>query len=319
MKTMLTIDGHSDTMLRVVNDKGFDFFAHNAEGHMDWPRLKKGGINLQVMALFVESHFKPYQALWRTMHLLGAFHEMLAAAPSDLVFVKSKQDLDLIKEDQNKSGLLLGLEGGEALTDTKILQSFYALGLRLVGLTWNQRNLLADGVGERQTGGGLTNLGREMVQEMNGLGIIVDVSHLSEKSFWDVVEVSNKPFVASHSNVFSLVPTPRNLKDEQIEEIARSKGLLGMNFCPAFLTEHKEATITDILRHIDYIIERWGPDCLGLGSDFDGIDATPQGLESVASMGNLIEALHKQYASSVVEKIAGGNWMRILLENLPPE
>lgn len=314
---MFTIDGHSDTMLRVMNEADFDFFAHNHDGHLDLPRLKAGGVNLQIMALFIESQYKPHQALARTFEMCGAFHRLLRQGKDKLTFVKSKEDLTYIEKNKEIVGLLMALEGGEAVTSIDMLESLFALGLRLITLTWNQRNLLADGVGEKETRGGLTQLGKEVVGKMNELGMVVDVSHLSEAGFWDVVEHCRGPFVASHSNAYGLTAHQRNLTDKQITALVEKGGVIGINFAPSFLNESGQASIEDVLLHIDYIVNGWGFDSLGLGSDYDGISHTPTGLEDASTLLQLQKKLLGRYPAREVEKIMGGNWQRVLMDILP--
>ncbi len=317
METVFTVDGHCDTMLRVMNDPDFDFFAKNSSGHLDLPRLKEGGVNLQIMALFVEKRFKPFQALPRTLEMAGAFHRLLDQCREDVTLIEKTQDLEEIARDSKRKGFLMALEGAEALCSSDVLYSFFKLGLRLITLTWNQRNQLADGVGESCTGGGLTHLGRELVQEMNNLGIGVDVSHLSEKSFWDVAEVSRKPLIASHSNAYNICDHQRNLKDDQISAIVESQGIIGINFCSFFLNKTRQTSIEDILLHIDYLGKGWGFDCIGLGTDFDGIGYPPTNLQDISRLPGLFKKLKECYGEEVASKIMGENWRRVLHAVLP--
>jgi membrane dipeptidase len=183
-----------------------------------------------------------------------------------------------------------------------------------IGLTWNERNMIADGVGEERTGGGLTNFGVEVVKEMNNCGIIVDVSHLSEKGFWDVLEVSRHPIIASHSNSKTICDHKRNLTDEQIRALAKNGGVMGMNYAPNFVTEDgADADIAAVLRHVEHICALVGDDHVGLGSDYDGIGATPRGLEDVTCAPAVTEALLRAgYSEETVGKILGQNFLRII-------
>jgi len=317
MEAVFTVDGHCDTMLRVMNDPDYNFFSENKKGHLDLPRLQKGGVGLQVMALFVESKFKPFQALPRTLEMAGAFHRLIDSKPEKLSLITSREKLKKIRKSRDETGLLLALEGGEAICSLESLYSFFKLGLRLVTLTWNQRNQLADGVGETCTGGGLTRLGREIVVEMNQLGIGVDVSHLSEKSFWDVGQICENPLIASHSNAFSVCNHPRNLKDDQITAIVESGGIIGINFSSYFLNGTKGSSIEDVLKHIDYLVRGWGFDCVGMGSDFDGIGFTPVELKDVAQFPVLARELITRYGETNAVKIMGENWLMVLDKVLP--
>ncbi len=317
MEAIFTADGHCDTMLRVMNDPDYDFFSNNGNGHLDLPRLMEGGVNLQVMALFVESKFKPFQALPRTLEMAGAFHRLVDSNSDKLELITSREKMEALKKKPQKTGLLMALEGGEAICSLDSLYAFFHLGLRLITLTWNQRNQLADGVGETCTGGGLTVLGREIVKAMNGLGIGVDVSHLSEKSFWDVAEICEKPLIASHSNAYEVCNHPRNLKDDQIDKIADTEGIIGINFSSYFLNGTKKSSIEDIINHIEYISNRCGFDWVGLGSDFDGIGFPPEGMENVTRFPVLAKELIKRFGDGNALKIMGENWRTVLNKVLP--
>jgi membrane dipeptidase len=171
----------------------------------------------------------------------------------------------------------------------------YRLGVRLLTLTWNQRNQIADGIGESRTGSGLTEFGLKVIDEMNDLRMLIDVSHLSETGFWDVIKKSNDPIIASHSNCYALCPHLRNLKDEQIKAIADKGGVIGITFVP--------------------IVEKVGVDYVGLGSDFDGTDGLPLGLEGVDKIPNITEELlDRGYKEREIEKILGGNFLRVFKE-----
>ena len=209
------------------------------------------------------------------------------------------------------------MEGGEALAgDLGVLRILYRLGVRSLTLTWNGRNELGDGVGEGKRASGLSLLGCAVVVEMNRLGMLVDVSHLSEKGFWDVAGVSRQPFAATHANCRALCHHPRNLTDVQIEHLAKTGGVLGLSFVPGFIHSSKPG-IEQFIRHVDYIASRFGTDCIGLGSDFDGMDEYTPGLRDVTCFPYLAEELlARGYSDSIVSDIMGGNWMRLLTKVL---
>jgi len=209
---------------------------------------------------------------------------------------------------------LLSVEGGEILGETIfMLDIIFKLGVRALGLTWNQRNALADGVGEADTQSKLTQLGQEVILRMNKLGMLIDVSHLNEAGFWHVLELSKDPIVASHSCAKALCAHPRNLTDQQLRALAKQKGLVGVNFYPQFLQETGKATRDDVVRHICHIAEVAGVETVGLGSDFDGISETPQGLEHVGNYTHLLDDLRKSGFSPLeIEQITGRNFMRVL-------
>jgi membrane dipeptidase len=212
---------------------------------------------------------------------------------------------------------LLSVEGAEAIDGRMaVLEAWFRLGVRLVGLTWNGANCVADGVGELR-GGGLTGFGREVVARMQELGMVVDVSHLSVRGVSDVLDMTVRPVVASHSNALSVHRHRRNLDDDQIRGIAATGGLVGATFVPAFIASAETVTVDDLLRHVDHLLTVAGPDAVGLGSDFDGIETTPQGLRGGADYPALLDALQTRYGDDVCHKLYGANWLRVLSAVLP--
>jgi len=211
-----------------------------------------------------------------------------------------------------KIAAILAIEGGEAL-EGKLsnLRIFYQLGVRLITLTWNQRNDIADGSDYLNSKRGLTSFGKNVVLEMNRLGMMIDVSHLSESGFWDVLKHSRHPVIASHSNCYQLCPHQRNLKDSQIRAIAEKGGLVGITYVPDFLrTENRKAVIDDVIQHIDHIVSLVGTDFIGLGSDFDGCLELPEGLEGADKVFQIKEQLmQKGYKREDIQKIMGKNFM----------
>ncbi|HEY8496697.1 MAG TPA: dipeptidase [Limnochordales bacterium] len=310
------VDAHCDTVLRLVNGGSLD--DPEPAGHVDLPRLVAGGVDLQIFALWVDARQRRGGFTVRCLELLEAVEREVAAHPDRLQLILTRRDLEAARA-AGKIGVLLSIEGGEALEGSlAALRAFYRLGVRALGLTWNGRNELADGCGDADSGGGLTAFGRRVVQEMNRLGMVVDVSHLSERGFWDVLEISQHPIIASHSNARAVCDHRRNLYDAQIRALAERGGVMGMNFCPEFLRSDGPATLDDVVRHIDHIVNLVGPDHVGLGSDFDGIDSTPIGLEDVSRLPALTEALlARGYDEASVAKILGGNFLRVFQSVLP--
>ncbi|HEY8418722.1 MAG TPA: dipeptidase [Limnochordales bacterium] len=310
------VDAHCDTALRLV--QGASLAGTSAEGHVDLARLVAGGVDLQVFALWVDPRQRRSGFTVRCLEMLEAVRRAVAAHPDRLQLIETRRDLDEVHR-SGKIGVLLSIEGGEALEGSlSALRAFQCLGVRALGLTWNLRNDLGDGVGQADSRGGLTAFGRQVVQEMNRLGMIVDVSHLSEPGFWDVLEVSRHPVIASHSNARAICDHPRNLTDAQIRALAARGGVMGMNFCPEFVRSDGPATLEDVVRHIDHIVALVGPDHVGLGSDFDGIDGTPVGLEDVSRLPAVTEALlARGYDEDSVRKILGGNFLRVFQQVLP--
>ena len=311
----IVFDGHCDTILEVLNHKR-TLEKKSAIGHLDIPRMKEGGVDVQFFAVFIEEIYKPDRSLKRTLQLIDCFYREIENNQDD---ISSVTNYDQLKE-TNRAGKIaavLSIEGGEALEgDLGVLRVLYRLGVRLLTLTWNQRNQIADGVGESRTGSGLTEFGLKVIDEMNDLGMLIDVSHLSETGFWDVIKRSKAPIVASHSNCYALCPHLRNLKDEQIKAIADKGGVIGITFVPNFLTQEKrKTTVEDVVRHIDYLAEKAGIDCVGLGSDFDGTGGLPLGLEGVDKIPNITEGLlDRGYKEKDIKKILGENFLRVFKE-----
>ena len=308
----IVFDGHCDTVLRIMNDKK-SLEKKSITGQLDIPRMKEGGVNVQFFAVFIEAIYKPHRSLKRTLQLIDCIYREVEKNQNDISLVINSRQIKEIT-DGGKIAAILSIEGGEALEgDLGVLRMLYRLGVRLMTLTWNQRNQIADGVGESRTGSGLTEFGLQVIDEMNKLGMLIDVSHLSETCFWDVIKRSKSPIVASHSNCYSLCPHLRNLKDEQIKAIAEKGGIIGVTFVPDFLTnEKREATIKDVAEHIEYLVKIVGVDYVGLGSDFDGTKVLPLGLEGIDKVPNITEEmLNRGYKTEEIKKILGENWLRV--------
>jgi len=218
-----------------------------------------------------------------------------------------------IEDDDGRLYVLLTLEGAESIgDDLTLLHLFYELGVSALGLTWNQRNLVADGVGEPRPGG-LSRFGREVVQELNRLKMAIDVSHLAEPAFWDVLELSEQPVMASHANAKKLCSHPRNLSDEQLVAIFEQKGMVGINFVSFFLEQGKKADMDSILRHLDHMLHLGGENHIGFGSDFDGTDALASPLFHSGHWGRLVEECAKRFGDDLVEKLFFANWQNYYL------
>ena len=303
-------DAHCDTAHAMLRGEPV---LQGAPGQVDLPRLRQGGVCWQVFALWVEPAHKPERALPRALQLWDALARTAAASGGALRICRRPRDLDLARR-EGAVGAIIGLEGAEALgRDLAVLRALHELGLRVLGLTWNERNALADGAGEAQAGGGLTRFGREVVAECNRLGIVLDASHLCERSFWDLLECSSQPVIASHSNVFRLCAHERNLRDPQIRALAAAGGVMGCNFYAAFLdAAPARADVGRVCDHIDAVCALVGPRHMGLGSDFDGIDQTPRGLEDWGRMQAVAEELLRRgYTEDAVRLILGGNFLRL--------
>lgn len=276
-------------------------------------RLKQGGVAVQVFALYVPD--KLPRNTESIMHAAELYWSQILTVPG-ITLIRKASDLQAALNER-KMGALLSLEGVDGLQGNFwTLTLLHRLGLRLLGPTWNHANWACDGAMEPR-GGGLTKAGRRLISECENLGILLDVSHLSDRGFWDLAHCATRPFFASHSNVRSLTDHPRNLTDNQIKTILCAGGLIGLTFVPWFITASEPAVINDILRHIDYICALGGQNQLAFGSDFDGVDRHVQGLEHPGKYAYLADALLRHYPESLVRGFMGDNAIRFLIKNLP--
>ncbi len=311
----LVIDSHCDAILKVFSSRGeYRLSDYHQEEHVDIPRLRQGGVDVQFFAAYIGAEYKPDRAIKRTIQLLDCLYRELEANKGSLKLILDARDIDGLQSN-DEVGVLISIEGGEALEgDLASLRIYHRLGVRAVGLTWNERNQIAEGVGECRSGGGLTEFGVSVVEEMNRLGMIVDVSHISEPGFFDVLSVTRHPIIASHSNARAVCGHVRNLTDRQIRALAENGGVMGINFAPQFLVEHGRACLEDVVTHIDHIVNLLGNSRhVGLGADLDGIDSAPDGLEDASKYPALTEALLKRgYSEQALLEILGHNHLRVI-------
>ena len=312
---MFICDCHCDTLTELYK-KGTSLYDNDQ--HFDIKRQIELGGGLQFCAIFVSTHeFRYYGGLRYTLCLLDKYKQELKALQEkgiDVLPVLNKADAaDVLN---HKAATLLAIEEGGAIDGSlEALRILYELGVRAMTLTWSNRNDIADGVNEECSGGGLTTFGRQVVAEMNRLGMLVDVSHIATAGFWDVIETSTKPIIATHSNAKTLCSHPRNLNDDQIKAINANDGLIGITFAGQFLEEdYNNACIDSVYRHIDYMLNLLGnDDHVGFGSDFDGISHPPYNIHGVQDYKPLIEYLQsKNYSDSTIEKITHKNVLNLL-------
>ena len=314
---MFIVDGHCDTLLKLFKNNE-SFWEEEINGHVNWRRLQKGKVALQFMAIYIEPEYKRAGPLKRALEILDYFYHLQQAGKGKPLLVIKKEDLQKLKKEQ--SSVLLAIEGGEALEgNLAVLRILFKLGIRSLTLTWNQRNELADGIWEEKTAGGLTSFGCQVVKEMNRLGMLIDVSHLSEKGFWDVLKFTQQPIAATHSACYALRAHPRNLRDEQLTALAQNQGIIGLNFYPLFLGSQSQViSLRNVIEHLEHAVSITGIDHVGLGSDFDGIAQVPLGLEDATKFPVIIEELLRLgWPESDVKKIMGGNFLRVLQQVLP--
>jgi len=310
---MIVIDSHCDTISFPILEKGYSLYSNKA--HIDLKRMQNFKGYVQFFATFADAKFFDKCIMKRTIKIIDEFYKQLDLYKEHISLCKSYKDIEDCL-DSSKIGAILSIEGGEALEGSIFAtRMFYRLGVRSICLTWNYRNEIADGVGELESKGGLTCFGKELIREMNKLGMIIDVSHINEPGFWDVASLSYHPFIASHSNAAALCNNKRNLTDEQIKALAQKNGVMGINLYPQFLNNSGNASIKDIIEHIEYILALVGPAHVGLGADFDGIDTLPNGICGVQDIGKIFNELSKlNYSQETIEKISHGNLLRVIKE-----
>lgn len=291
-------DAHCDTLSHLVSGGTLENATVTPE------RLAAGGVSLQVFALFATygRGIEPYEKARRMLSAAGEFPVpvLTGALPAALPDAPTG---------------VFSIEGGEILQGSleRFAEFDAAARVRMIALTWNFENEIGYPA-KNGPEGGLKPFGLSLVREMNRKGVLCDVSHLNEAGFWDVIEHSTLPPVASHSNARALCEHTRNLTEAQIRAVIEKKGYIGVNFYSAFLANGRAATLEDVYRHVDAILQLGGEDVVGFGSDFDGIDAWPEGLANPADFPALLNFLAARggYEPEVLEKIAGGNLFRVL-------
>lgn len=319
---MLYIDMHCDTLMKLASrNKRGDLYS-SGETSVDLERLIKSQALIQFFAIFMlrEKTFHKYNIpIMDDEHYIDDrveyFNHYVKIFSDKVMQVRSRDDLHKLVE-VNKTGLLLTLEDGRFIeNDISLVEKLYAKGIRLIGLLWNEENSLGypNSRDIKINALGLKSTGIEVIREMNRLGMIIDTSHLNDKGFYDVAHFSNKPFVASHSNARALSNHPRNLTDEMIKIISDKGGVIGINYMPQFLKQDSnKSLIKYMIQHIKYIRDIGGIDCIGLGSDLDGIHGELE-IESCDKHYLLFEGLRKAgFSQMEIEKITYKNVLRVL-------
>ncbi len=344
----MIFDGHNDVLLKLLINGGVDAaptFISGRQGQIDIPRSRVGGFGGGFFALYVRSPADVGPSLddkYNEMNQpsydlpLPPAMDQAAALPvilEEIAILLKLQELGALKichtaDDlracfaSGKMAAVMHMEGAEAIdADLHALEVLYAAGLRSIGPVWSRPTVFAHGVPFRfpstgDTGPGLTDAGVRLVKRCNQLGVMIDLSHLNEAGFWDVAKHSDAPLVATHSNVYAICPHARNLTDKQLDAIADSDGMVGLNYACAFLREdgqmQPDVPFETLLAHLDYLIDKLGEDRVGLGSDFDGA-MVPTGITDVAGLNNLRAAMKTHgYDDALMKKICHENWLRVL-------
>ncbi|WP_373237459.1 dipeptidase [Cohaesibacter celericrescens] len=333
-------DGHNDTLLGLTlaerEGKPISFFENNQGFHIDLPKAQAGGFAGGLFAMFVppvnntgrelELHERTTPvdqayALEFTMHMVSAALRLQGASNGAVTICRSPAEIKAAMS-AGSIALVLHIEGAEAIDpDFHALEVLHSVGLRSIGPVWSRPNIFAHGVpftfpGTPDQGPGLSAEGRDLVRLCNKKSIMIDMSHLNENGFWDIQKLSSAPLVATHSNVHALSQTPRNLTDKQLDAIAESKGVVGLNYAVGFLREdgdmfNADTPIERMLNHLDHLLTKLGENGVALGSDFDGC-TVPQTIGSSAGNPTLIEAMRTHgFGLELIEKIAYKNWISL--------
>lgn len=358
-------DTHNDVISAVVQNK-FDLGSDlSGKTQSDLARFKQGGVDVQVFSIFCDDTYGVGSAFSYANQEIDSLYAVAKRNPGKMQIVKNPAELEQALK-RHKLAAMMGVEGGHMIEDRMdYLDSFYKRGVRYMTLTWNNSTPWASSARDESakafivTPYGLTERGKEIVRRMNQLGMLVDLSHVGEKTFWDVMNTSTKPVLVSHSSVYALCPVFRNLKDDQIRAIAKNGGVMDVNFYSGFIdsgyqkrldlflashkteidslkalkaseysihelltkkyreeTEAMRPPLSMLIDHIDYMVKLAGVDHVGIGSDFDGIESTPQGLNGVQDYPLITKALMERgYSEKDIQKILGGNFIRVFRAN----
>lgn len=314
---MKIIDMHCDTLLECYRNPSYTLSTNS--GHISVDKLLQGNALAQFFAIFISPKEKALMAPYDIFNKVYKTYETQLELNSNYIRPAFCAEDILSNAKDSKISSILSIEDGVILEDKiERVQEVFDKGVRLITLTWNFENTIGfpssdDPVDHNR---GLKPFGIDVVEEMNRLGILIDVSHLSEGGFYDVAKYSKKPFVASHSCARALCNHRRNLTDNQLKALGNQGGMAGVNFYSAFLKEDSEyATIDQIVEHVRYMVDKAGIESVGLGSDFDGIDCELE-FKDYASYPLLLSALSKHFTDDQLDKICNGNALRILKENL---
>ncbi len=353
----IVVDTHGDILYNQIQS-GIDIGKLQATGNFDLPRAKKGGLDVQVFSIWCDEKGGFNMA----NRQIDSLYSLINRYPDRIQLVTNASQLtNAVK--QQKLAALIGVEGGHMIeNDLGKLEALAKRGMIYLTLTWNNSTPWASSAAQESKGEvampGLSDFGKSVVRKLNELGVLVDLSHVGEQTFYDAIQLSSKPVLVSHSCVYGINPVPRNLKDDQIKAVGKNGGVISINFYSGFLDPtfsakqqnflikhkpelkeltdkygrskaidtlialHKEEAdesrpkIERIIDHIDYVVKLIGVDHVGIGADFDGAESFPQGMDSVADYPKITAALLKRgYSDADVQKIMGGNFVRLLREN----
>ena len=313
----MTFDSHVDTPSELLRLR--DISIDNKDGQVDFPKLRRGGVDGSFFALYTSAELTPEASTLRALQMISAVYDVVEASGGKAALTSTPAQAAKHKE-KGVFSVFVGMENGSPIGESlSLLRTFYRLGTRYLTLTHNGDNAIADSAAEGKTWGGLSPFGREVVAEMNRLGMMVDLSHASDATFYDCIRYSKAPVVATHSCCRALCSHRRNLTDDMLRALADVDGYVGINFYPYFLTDSYKGEgsplpgVKEIVDHIDHAVEICGINHVGIGSDFDGIEVTPAGLEDVSKMPLVFEEMSRRgYSRDDVNRVSGANLMAVL-------
>ncbi|NUN48051.1 MAG: membrane dipeptidase [Candidatus Brocadiae bacterium] len=307
----VVVDGHMDTFMKAL-DEGKSWDDPQPSWQIDHPRLRRGGVDLQICAIYTPPRYQGAEAALYASRMIGKVLEAERTGRGRTRIVRSRRELDGVG--RGATALLISIEGGLPLAGRlDMLDVFFALGVRAMGLTHNPRTLLADGA-TVERGRGLTALGRDVVRRMDALGMVVDVAHLHPAGFGELLRLARGPVVSSHTGFRRWLDIPRNLSDAQAKAVARTGGLVAIDFYPGHLLPGPgPVTLPRMVDQLEAVADLVGVDHVGLGGDFDGIERTVTGLEDVSRTPRITrELVARGWTDREIRKVLGGNWMRVL-------
>ncbi|MGD0011814.1 MAG: dipeptidase [Terriglobia bacterium] len=353
----IIIDTHADTP-QMMLDEGYDLAQPDSPFMISVPKMRQGHLGAEFFSIWVDVGWPKQELIHRALDLIDVVYEQ-AGRHSDVLGMATTADEIVRLHLQGKFAILMGVEGGHIIQDDlRALDIYYRLGVRYMTLTHTANTEWADSSGDKPKWNGLTNFGKQVVERMNRLGMMVDISHVSDKTFYDTLAATKAPVIASHSSCRALCDVPRNMTDDMIRALAKNGGVMDINFYPGFLSPDFAAaykkvapqihadesaaekqyandrkrlaeesrniwaryasqfpapSYTTIADHIDHAVQVAGIDHVGLGSDFDGIDSAPKGMEDVSKLPDLVRELARRgYSEEDLKKILGGNLLRVM-------
>jgi membrane dipeptidase len=353
----IIIDTHADTP-QMMLDEGYDLAQPDSPFMISVPKMRQGHLCAEFFSIWVDVGWPKQDLIHRALDLIDVVYEQVGRH-SDVLGMATTADEIVRLHLQGKFAILMGVEGGHIIQDDlRALDIYYRLGVRYMTLTHTANTEWADSSGDKPKWNGLTNFGKQVVERMNRLGMMVDISHVSDKTFYDTLAATKAPVIASHSSCRALCDVPRNMTDDMIRALAKNGGVMDINFYPGFLSPDFAAaykkvapqihadesaaekqyandrkrlaeesrniwaryasqfpapSYTTIADHIDHAVQVAGIDHVGLGSDFDGIDSAPKGMEDVSKLPDLVRELARRgYSEEDLKKILGGNLLRVM-------